>query len=185
MLGHFLLSLLVIAAVAVQLCAANMVPNGVYILNFGGDEEGFLGVEKQEPGTEVLITDDYRSRYQQWEIKGHGRDTVTIRSRGSNFYLAPKNPSEEFDDDPVTLSDQKFEWHLFVRSNAVLIARSDSPFLFLSRSTRIMYPSHAAVRSLRPGNPLWEFRRVHGFQQETRMQCGSPWRIPRDSLYIQ
>ncbi|KAF9944414.1 hypothetical protein BGZ65_012106 [Modicella reniformis] len=123
-----------------------MVPNGVYTLSLVGRDD-FLGVEKQQAGTTALIAECSELEYIQWEIEGQEDAAFSIRSRGSNLYLAPRVPEEILDNDFVTLQDQKFDWRIIEEDNEFTMS--------LDRSSFGIYPRPASIRFLWADHAKW------------------------------
>ncbi|KAK3810813.1 MAG: hypothetical protein J3Q66DRAFT_350278 [Benniella sp.] len=186
MVGRSLFSLLAIAAVAIQSCAANLIPDGRYTIELSGFRAP-LSADDVDRGTLLYVFSD--GRIKEWDVKTvNGHDLIEIivfSSTGPRFVA----PSEKGID--VVLRDEPFQWRLkqtededgevgfhlertnYYEENRVL---SLSPY-------RIFPPRAANVPLGEFRLPqVWAFKPVYNFKQDTN--CG-PRRLLRDSFYIQ
>ncbi|KAG0246486.1 hypothetical protein B0O80DRAFT_454120 [Mortierella sp. GBAus27b] len=177
-----LLSLLAVAAVAIQSCAAQVVPDGVYKIAQNGV---LLGTDRLFPGAPVLL-DPRPAPFNRWEVINLEDDVVIIR----NANASPENtalfasPVEKAANAPVLLERVPFKWRLRKIGNQIVAAREDddsSKPLVLARSEG-GYPPHAATQPFNRFNKdqAWYFVPEDDFNQETPSHCG-----PRRLFYHQ
>ncbi|KAF9366014.1 hypothetical protein BGX34_006899 [Mortierella sp. NVP85] len=179
MVGRSLLSLLAIAAVAIQSCVAVYLPDGLYRIELPG--YGPLSADAVDSGT--LLNVFYQGEIQEWDVRNADRDLIEIIVYSSigPRYVAPARQGID-----VVLSDKPFQWHLVEVEDGYILERPDfdEEDRVLSLSPYRIYPPRAAnIRRGSLGLPqVWLFKHIDNFYRNTN--CG-PRRLSRDSLYIQ
>ena len=180
MVGRSLFSLLAIAAVAIQSCAASFNENTYKIK---ASTYGSLAVSEAGPGALVEVFDG--GEYQEWELRPASRpDHFEIALPRSPLYVAPAQEGPF-----VQLRFQPYEWR-FQRNpdGQYTIERTDKeeePWTLTVSPIRIFPPRAATAPAGAPyPRETWSLIRADGSQQETRNHCG-PRRLSRNSFYPQ
>jgi hypothetical protein len=180
MIGRSLLSLLVVATVALQSCVATVVEDGNYFISISNRglhvDSDIAHVSNLEP-------------QQAWRVENQGSDYVVIRSTTkSGHFLAPDDRKSR--DSWIVESSEKFVWRLFREDDgAVYIEQpigssgNDPLIIGAVASTDAAY---VWTQSFEDGNrnQKWTFTPASGSKRDTQHRCG-PWRLESDSLYIQ
>ncbi|KAF9950741.1 hypothetical protein BGZ70_001240 [Mortierella alpina] len=194
MFARSLFSLLAVATVAVQTCAA--ISDGPYRISLSnGDALGLLG--PGDRGEPVRLLPPYFK--DTWKIQNHEDKTITILHSKSRLYLAPRDQVEKGETILAVVSDKKFFWRLqSAGEDRMVIERADGGsgdddddedddseaqrHLVLSQSPSWLVEISKYFEGYE--GQEWEFERVDGFRHKTETHCG-PWRFPRDSLQFQ
>jgi hypothetical protein len=177
------LSLLVIAAVAIQLCAANLIPNGIYRIELS--DLGPLSVNDADEDARVYISD--KTEIQEWDVytaNGHDLVEIILFSSIGPLYVAPAEGSSD-----VTLRKDPYQWRVQPTHGQVVFERTDIdeavPWV-LSVSPLRTSPRRAGTlplgKSKQPQN--WSLIPANNFKQEDRNHCG-PRRLSKNSFYRQ
>ncbi|CAO3572862.1 unnamed protein product [Mortierella alpina] len=183
MFARSLLSLLAVATVALQTCAA--ISDGLYRISLSDDFRlAVWGPGNRDEPVKLLPDDDHT-----WKVQNHEDRTVTILHSKTGRYLAPKDPAKRKDGDQAIASDKKFLWRLKPAGEdreVIERADGDSDSLVLSQpiqrvSRRLVEVSQAVDGYQGQG---WKFERVGDFREKTEAHCG-PWRFPRESIHYQ
>ncbi|KAK3810814.1 MAG: hypothetical protein J3Q66DRAFT_350281 [Benniella sp.] len=182
MVGRSLFSLLAIAAVAIQSCAAGLISDGRYRIELPG--VGLLSADDVDRGT--LLNVYSRGKIQVWDVKTvNGFDLVEIAVSSSTGvrFVAPA----EYGID-VVLRDESYRWQAIPVEGGFYLERTK-----FYEERRVLSPSPdfrafplraATVRlGLNQLPQVWSFKAADDiFNQDTN--CG-PRRLLRDSFYIQ
>ncbi|KAK3810798.1 MAG: hypothetical protein J3Q66DRAFT_404200 [Benniella sp.] len=183
MIGRSLFSLLAIAAVAIQLCAANLIPNGVYSIVLS--DLGPLSVNDADKGARVYISKD--TEIQEWDIRtvnGHDLVEIILYSSIGPLYVAPAEGSPY-----ATLREDPYHWRVQPKHDQVVFERTDIneavPWV-LSVSPFRSSPRRAGTLPLgKSKDPqAWSLISADKFKQEDRNHCG-PRRLSKNSFYRQ
>ncbi|KAI8346824.1 hypothetical protein B0O80DRAFT_490890 [Mortierella sp. GBAus27b] len=111
MIGRSLFSVFAIAAVAIQTCVADVVPNGAYLIKHGPIPVGTRG-------NQVVLAFQYSENF-KWVVENTGCDTVFIRNIDmGGQYMRPVQKSEGA---PVEVHPEPFRWRLIKQGNEVAI----------------------------------------------------------------
>ncbi|CAO3572863.1 unnamed protein product [Mortierella alpina] len=180
MFARSLLSLLAVATVALQTCAA--ISDGLYRISLPNELTlAVLGTGRILPVRLLPEHDD------TWEVQNHEGETVTIVHSRTGHYLAPSFPAERERRDQAVVSDKEFFWRLkSAGQDREVIQRADGESLVLSRSDRGGFPPFVDVSRAHDGyvDQAWTFESSDDFRQKTEAHCG-PWRFPRESIHFQ
>ncbi|KAG0206250.1 hypothetical protein B0O80DRAFT_469698 [Mortierella sp. GBAus27b] len=179
MIGRSLLSLLVVATVALQSCVATAVEDGNYIIS--NSNRGLL------VDSEIAHVSNLEPE-QAWRVENQGSDHVLIQSTKSGLFLAPDDRKSR--DSWIVESSEEFVWRLFREEDGAVyieqpIGSSGNEPLIIGAvaSTDAAY---IWTQSFEDGdkNQKWTFAPVPSSKRDTQHRCG-PWRLESDSLYIQ
>jgi hypothetical protein len=150
MVGRSLFSLLAVAAVALQSCAAAVIPDGTYTIV---NNHGYLTSPVCHPDAPVLMN-QRKVGLQIWDVR-NGGDTIAISNAACRLFLHPSSKGVS----SVVLGNL-FNWRVTRQSQGFVIERADNnpnERLVLTGSSSIV-----VTQVLRPGNPSqsWQFIRL-------------------------
>ena len=180
MFGRSLLSVLTVAAVAIQACVASVVPPGEYLIKLGGLT---LGTNNPHVGGGLQL-DPYNSlRFKDWIVLPTRNSEYVIRLKvgDEDFWLAPLS---KLDHAPVELREQPFIWRLEdLQNRGVIVRRADDDSLVLAKSPLSIGFSQVETTHYKGGDvrQIWSFLPV---DNDFGSSCG-PKRLQRDSFYHQ
>ncbi|KAF9362735.1 hypothetical protein BGX34_005595 [Mortierella sp. NVP85] len=179
------------AVIAIQSCLA--IDDGIYAISL--DAHSLLSVQEARFGIPArLEPPQVPNLLQRWQVVNDlAQGTIVIRHAGTGLYLAPSDPAEKQDRDAILLSKNRFDWRLIPKQDGgpYYIERADTQAgeraLVFGRSPNRMNPPGVETQVLQPYNPAqeWTFMPLHFFyREELREHCG-PWRLQRESFYLQ
>ncbi|KAK3810796.1 MAG: hypothetical protein J3Q66DRAFT_55887 [Benniella sp.] len=184
MVGRSLFSLLAIAAVAIQLCAANLIPNDVYRIELS--DLGPLSVNDADEDARVYVSDG--TKIQEWDVftvNNHDLVEIILFSSIGSLFVAPVEGSSY-----VTLRKDPYQWRVKQsRRGRVVFERTDineAVPRVLSVSPRRSSRRRAGTLPLgKSKDPqAWSLIPANNFNQEDRNHC-APRRLSRNSFYRQ
>jgi hypothetical protein len=186
MVARSLLSLLAVAAVAMQTCVASAVENGIYRIS--SDEYNLLtSHDKPDSAAFLIYPDNTPGTSQEWKVENvDNEDSVVIRNAKTGLYLASRNPEVIQDHGETIVSTDAFIWSVFRDSDngKVIVEQPNEDLgvpMVLGVSPKLIWPPRVETQWWNSDNQdlRWVFeRRDKGYKQENH-RCG-PWRIPRD-----
>ncbi|MER5267679.1 hypothetical protein ABTZ99_36840 [Actinosynnema sp. NPDC002837] len=127
-----------------------MVPDGVYGITFGGDEDAHLTpLSSQQGAPTVLLPPIGLPGYQEWELVRDSRTTQLIRNLGTGLYLTP-GEGQPADHRAVVAGPYPYSWVVRTGSapNRVTIATWNGGFA-LDLSPKMIYPPRVDVQTRR------------------------------------
>lgn len=189
MIGRSLLSILAMVAVTIQSCFA--IPDGFYTISL--DPHSLITVQEARFGIparlEALQAPNTLQRWHVTNDVAHG--TIVIVHAATGLFLAPSDPREKRDRDVILLSQRRFDWRLIPNNGRHYIERADTApgerALVFGRSPNHGHFPGVETQVLKPYDPTqeWTFNPVAFFyHEESRERCG-PWRLERESFYLQ
>ncbi|KAI8352382.1 hypothetical protein B0O80DRAFT_488204 [Mortierella sp. GBAus27b] len=181
MFGRSLLSALAVAAVAIQACAASVLPPGKYEIKLGGLT---LGTDNPHPGRGLQLDPYDRLRFKDWIILPNRNWEYFVRldvQGGEDLWLAPLAKADHA---PVELREQPIAWRLDqLYEDKFTVRRADDESLVLAKSLISIGLSQVETTHFRPGDDrqIWSFKPT---DEEFGSSCG-PKRPQRGSFYHQ
>ncbi|KAF9365808.1 hypothetical protein BGX34_008139 [Mortierella sp. NVP85] len=179
MVGRSLFFLLAIATVAIQLCAANLIPNDVYRIELS--DLGPLSVNDADEDARVYISDN--TKIQEWDVltvNSYDLVEIFLFSSIGPLFVAPVEGSSY-----VTLRKDPYQWRAQPRHGQIVFERTDiNEVLSVSprRSSRRRAGTLPLGKSKYP--QAWSLIPANKFKQEDRNHC-NPRRLSRNSFYRQ
>lgn len=127
-----------------------MVPDGVYSITFGGDEDSVLTpLSDQKGAPTVLLPPTGDPVYQEWELVRDSKFTQIIRNINSGLYLT-LGGQQAADHRPVVAGPYPYSW--VVRTGSVpdrVTIRAWEAGFALDRSPMLIYPPRVDVQTSR------------------------------------
>ncbi|KAF9936028.1 hypothetical protein BGZ65_002789 [Modicella reniformis] len=176
MIGRSLISLLAVAAVTMQVCAAALVNDGVYFISLS-KRQYLSSSSLREDAPAVLLPASGDLDNQGWEVQNIGDDLAVIRKAGSELYLCPSTLYRQNNHDLVILSSYEFQWQLVSsdEEEGKIIIQRPSSALVLGISPLRIFPTRVDTQWLEGGkkSQLWEFKLADSSKNEagTRTHC--------------
>ncbi|KAG0217513.1 hypothetical protein B0O80DRAFT_222500 [Mortierella sp. GBAus27b] len=177
MVGRSLLSVLAVAAVAIQACVASVAPDGKYNFKLGGFT---LGTNDPHIGAQ-LILDPHSPSYGDLIVKPIGDDEVVIRLdyNDQQLWVAPLVKANHA---PVELRPDPFVWRVQKHNGKYVFRRADDNQLVLAQSPTSPFLADISIFIENDVNQIWDL--IPANSQEFGSNCG-PRRIQRGSFYYQ
>ncbi|MCE7000685.1 hypothetical protein LZG04_38590 [Saccharothrix sp. S26] len=135
-----------------------MVPDGVYGITFGGDEDALLTpLSDHEGAPTVLLPAVGAPGYQEWQLVRDSNHTQIIKNLGTGLYLTLGGLDAQ-NHRPVVASPYPYSWVVRTGSapNRVTLSALGKP-LRLDKSPWLIYPPRVDVQDTRPDlSQEWE-----------------------------
>ncbi|KAF9956325.1 hypothetical protein BGZ65_002810 [Modicella reniformis] len=187
MVGRSLLSLLAVAAVAIQSCVAGVIENGIYRISLENHYQ-LLTASNPYPEAPLELLPARNDRGSQlWWVENHENQRIVLQNIGSSLYAAPRNTKQQVPFDSVVLSVEEFQWHSIPSADGngiVLIRPSVTPVanpLVASMSPLRIYPPQVDIQELRfyDKSQEWTFDPLKRFKKVTKNHCGVTFKNPK------